>query len=484
MAQDKPAGVFKFADQVKMVTMDPQRQSGGGIGYLRPVYESLFAKTSDGKAVPLLATDYKIDGLSVTITLRKGVTFSNGEPFDAKAVVANINRGVKIGILEGLGPVEQASPVDDLTVMIKLKEPNPSIIDDFTGVAGMMIAPKALDDPALDRNPVGTGPYVYNKELSREGEVRVYTPNPKYWDPQQQGLARYEIWEIPDDTARLNALKTGQVDAGIWLANPQAAIIDRAPGLKLVRNNGGYNYHLVISDREGSKVKALADKRVRKALSYAINREAFNKAIQFGLGASACQAYAKGDWAFDQSLESNCQYDPKKARALLAEAGYPNGFNFTMPSIPVYQPRLEALAGFFKDIGVTMTIQPVEPGTLARRSRTTDFPTTNLVWGTVTDPKFLYARYISKDGTYNPFKATPSGELTKLAEEGLKSPEIEARAPIYKKMAKILTDESYLIFITSTPLLVGVSEKIANNPTVKYSSGEDSINLRGLKVSN
>jgi len=484
LAQEKPAGTFKFADQVKLVTMDPQRQSGGGIAYLRPVYESLFAKTADGKAVPLLATGYKIDGLDVTITLRKGVTFSNGEPFDAKAVAANINRGVKIGILEGLGPIESASAVDDFTVAIKLKEPDPSIIDDFTGIAGMMIAPKAMDDPELDRNPVGTGPYLYSKELSREGEVRIYTPNPSYWEPQEQGLARYEVWEIPDDTARLNALKTGQIDAGIWLANPQAAIIDRTAGLKLVRNNGGYNYHLVISDREGTQVKALADKRVRQAMSYAINREAFNKAIQFGLSVPACQAYAKGDWAYDPSLEANCQYDPEKARALLAEAGYSDGFTFNMPSIPIYQSRLEALAGFFKDVGITMNIQPVEPGTLARRSRTTDFPTTNLVWGTVTDPKFLFARYVAKNGPYNPFKTTPSEELTKLAEDGLKSPEIEVRAPVYKKMAKTLADESYLIFITSTPLLVGVTDKVADNPTVKYSSGEDSINLRGLKANN
>ena len=86
----------------------------------------------------------------------------------------------------------------------------------------MMLAPAAMADAATSRNPIGTGPYVHNKAESREGEVQVYTPNPTYWDKDKIGLARYEVWEMPDDTARLNALKTGQIDAGNWLANPQA----------------------------------------------------------------------------------------------------------------------------------------------------------------------------------------------------------------------------------------------------------------------
>ena len=86
--------------------------------------------------------------------------------------------------------------------------------------------------------------------------------------PDKIGLARYEVWEIPDDTARLNALKTGQIDAGNWLANPQSAIIDRTPGLKLIRNTGGLNYHVVISDREGTVVPAFADRNVRLAMAH------------------------------------------------------------------------------------------------------------------------------------------------------------------------------------------------------------------------
>ncbi|MGE0702078.1 MAG: hypothetical protein AB7O57_23480, partial [Hyphomicrobiaceae bacterium] len=127
-------------------------------------------------------------------------------------------------------------------------------------------------------------------------------------------------------------------------------------------------------------------------------------------------------------------------------------------------------------------IAPQEPGTLARVSRTTAYPATNLVWNTITDPKFLALRYIYENAAYNPFKAKPSEELLSLAKQGLESVEVDVRAPIYKKMAAQLADEAFLIFVASSPILIGASEKTASNPTVVYRYGEDSINLRGLKA--
>ncbi|OJY35952.1 MAG: hypothetical protein BGP06_19120 [Rhizobiales bacterium 65-9] len=481
-ASAQGGGVFKYAEQVKLITMDPQRQSGSGVPYLRPVYESLFEMSPEGAPVPLLATGYKIDGLKVTISLRKGVTFSNGEPFNAEAAADNINRGVKIGVAEGLQTVAGASKIDDSTLLITLKEQDPAIIASLCYTAGMMMAPAAMNDPAVGRNPVGTGPYIHNKAESREGEVQVYSPNPAYWDKDKIGLARYEVWEMPDDTARLNALKTGQIDAGNWLANPQSASIDRSPDLKLIRNTGGLNYHVIISDREGARVPAFADRNVRLAMAHSINRTAFGKAVEFGLSVNSYQPYGRGNWAYDPALEGVYDYDLKKAKELMAASGFPKGFAFDMPSIPIYRSRLEALAGFFREIGITMNIAPQEPGTLARVSRTTNYPATNLVWNTNTDPKFIPLRYIYEDAPYNPFKVKPSAEMLALAKQGLESADVNVRAPIYKKLAGQLAKEAYLIFVTNTPILIGVSKKTSENPSVVYRFGEDSINLRGLKA--
>jgi peptide/nickel transport system substrate-binding protein len=287
---------------------------------------------------------------------------------------------------------------------------------------------------------------------------------------------------MPDDTPRLNALKTGQIDAGNWLATPHSAIIDRSSDMKLIRNTGGLNYHVIISDREGMRVPAFADGNVRLAMAHAINRKAFGTAVQFGLAVDSYQPYGKGNWAYNPALEGVHAYDLNKAKELMAKSGFPKGFTFDMPSIPIYRSRLEALAGFFLEIGITMNIVPQEPGTLARVSRTTNYPATNLVWNTNTDPKFVALRYVYEDAAYNPFKAKPSAELLALAKQGLTSTDISARAPVYQKFAEQLAKEAFLIFVTNTPILTGVSKKTADNPTAVYRFGEDSINLRGLKA--
>lgn len=484
IAGDGPSGTFKMAEEVKLITMDPHQHTGGGIPYLRPVYESLFARTPDGSVEPLLATSFSVDGLSVEITLRDDVMFSDGEKFNAEAVAANFSRAIELGVLRALSSVDKAVATDEFTVELTLKKPAPSLNFDLSGTAGMMISPKAMTDPELDRNPVGTGPYVYNSAESREGEVRVYTLNASYWEPTQQGLERIEIWEMPENTARLNALSTGQIDMGTWLPNPQALIVDKTPGLKLIKRSGGSTYTVIISDREGTTVPAFADKRVRQAMSYAIDRQAFADVIQFGLAVPSVQPVGEGHWAYNSKLEGQFDYNPDKARALLAEAGYADGFEFTMPSIPVFASRNEALAGFFKDVGITMHIEAIEPGTLARRSRTTDFPATNLLWRQLADLSFLTTLYFGENAAFNPFKVAPGARLAELGELGLQSTDVDVRAPIYQEMFEILADEAFLIYITSGKLVLGATEETANNPTVKFAAGASSPQWRGLRVDN
>lgn len=480
----EPSGTFRFAEQAKLITMDPHNHSGGGTSYLRPVYDSLFDRAADGSIQPVLADSYTVDGKQVTITLKPGIVFSDGSPLTAEVAARNLKRVIELGVNAGMKLAEKAEATGDNQITVTLKSPDPSIIDALTGPAGMMVSPAALDDPALDRNPVGTGPFIYDAAQSREGELRVYTPTPDYRNPDDQGLARIEISEIPDNTARLNALKTGQIDLAIFLSSPQAAIVDKSSGIQLLRQPGGTTYHLSILDRDGTQVPAFADPRVRMAMNHAINREAFSKAVEFGLSTPASQPYVAGLWQHDPKLEGKYAYDLEKARALMAEAGYEDGFEFTIPSIPIFASRLEAVAGFLKDINITMNIQTVEPGTLARRSRTTDFPATNLVWNNAIDPKFVTTYYVAEDAVFNPFKIKPDPKLVELSEAGLAIADEAQRAPIYHEMLERLSDESYMIFITTTPILFGASDAVAANPTIKFRPGTDTPYFAGIRIDN
>lgn len=480
----EPAGTFRFAEQAKLITMDPHQHTGGGTSYLRPVYEALFDRSPDGEIVPILADSYEADGTTVRVTLKQGIAFSDGAAFTAEVAAQNINRVIDLGVNASLKLAEKAEVTGENEITITLKSPDPSIVEALTGTAGMMVSPKAIADPALDRNPVGTGPYLYAADQSREGELRVYTPTPTYRNPDDQGVERIEVSEIPDNTARLNALKTGQVDLAIFLSSPQAAIVERTAGIQLLKQPGGTTYHLSILDRDGTQVPAFAEPKVRQAMNYAINREAFSKAIEFGLSTPASQPYVAGLWEHDPTLEGRYSYDLEKARALMAEAGYEDGFEFTIPSIPIFASRLEAIAGFLNEINIKMTIQTVEPGTLARRSRTTDFPATNLVWNNAIDPKFLSTYYVAEEAVFNPFKIKPDPDLVALSEKGLSMTSESDRAPVYHEMLQKLADESYMIFVTTTPILFGASDAIVANETVKFRPGTDTPYFRGLRVDN
>jgi peptide/nickel transport system substrate-binding protein len=269
---------------------------------------------------------------------------------------------------------------------------------------------------------------------------------------------------------------------GAWLSSPQALQVEKTKGLTLIRRAGGFTYSIIVLDKEGTKVPAFADQRVRQAMSYAIDRQAFADVIQFGLATPAVQPVGEGHWAYNPSLKEKYEYSPEKARKLLAEAGFADGFSFTMPSIAVFNSRTEALAGFFADVGITMKIETIEPGTLARRSRTTDFPATNLVWVISSDISNLSPLYLAENAAFNPFKVSPSARLAELAVEGAASLDLVKRGPAYREMFEIIADEAFIIYITSGQQLIGATDDIANNPTVVFSPGVFSPIWHGLRL--
>ena len=468
-----PSGTVRSAPSVSLITMDPHNFSGGGVSWQTPVYEPLFRQVrgEGGGISPLLATGYSVDGLDVTITLRDGVTFSDGEPFNAAAVKANLERGIAVGVRAEFAVIDSVSVADPFTVVVTLAHPAPAFISDLASIPGFMISPAALDDPALDRNPVGTGPWVYNAAESREGDVHVYTLNDGYWNPSAQGVERIEVYDIPDAQARLNALRTGQLDIA-HVAGPTAAEAGADPSLGLIEMGTNLVLGIPILDRDGTVVPAFASPLVREAMSIAIDRDAWAQVIDFGLGTPNLQPVPKGHWAHNDALDENIEFNPELARQLMAEAGYGDGFSFTMPSIGFFGRQVEVLSEFWRDIGIDMSVEVLEPGTLAGRSRSTDFPITTLFWVVGRDVSAYPGTYLNVGASFNPFGHEPNPRIAELNELGSASLDPADRAPHYHQMWEIIAEDRFVIYITSSDVVLGASAEMAQNPTIRIDTAQ------------
>jgi peptide/nickel transport system substrate-binding protein len=314
--------------------------------FAQAVYDTLLKASPDGVNVePSLATEWEYDETQtvLTLTLRDDVVFTDGTPFDAEVAVANLLR-----FRDGSSPqkvkfsdVKDVRPVDETTVEIELSRPNPAFLIYLTQVGGLQASPESLDNPDAQTTPVGSGPYVLDTARTVVGTTYAFTRNPDYWDPDSVHYDRLTVKVFTDGTSMLNALRGGQLNAA---ALPDNSILPEV-------ESAGFDVHpsllnlagLVLFDRDGKVNPALGDVRVRRAINYAIDKQAFLNAVGLGYGELGQQVFREGSAAYDESLDDTYPYDPAEARKLLAEAGYENGFELVLPTTPAFGNALPAL---------------------------------------------------------------------------------------------------------------------------------------------
>lgn len=302
--------------------------------YYQAVYDTLLRETPDGTIEPWLATSYQYDAArtELTLKLRTGVTFTDGTPFNAAAAAANIMRFAKGTSPDAgnLAAVKSAVAVDPTTVKITLTTPDPGIVLALSQDGGLQESPKHFGASDEKTNPVGSGPYVLDTGATVIGSKYVYTKNPHYWAPKDQHYNQIQINVYGNQQTTVNAIQGKQIDFSQLLDSSANKTIE-ASGytIKQAPSNGWTG--LVLADRDGKVVSALGNVKVRQAINYAINRPELGKAIG-GEGATATtQIFAPATTAYDKSLDGRYPYDPAKAKQLLAEAGYPNGFSLSSP---------------------------------------------------------------------------------------------------------------------------------------------------------
>lgn len=358
-------GTFRYAVfSGEANSLDPHLNTQTyGPDWFSPAYDTLIGIGEGGEYVPGLATDWEFsdDGSVFTIHLRDDVTFHDGERFDAAAVAANIERGQSIEgsfVAPQLELVSAVEVVDDYTVELQLTEPSALILLYLSDKAGMMVSPAAADSGDLSVEPVGTGPFTV---VSYDPGVQaVYERNPDYWGEAPQ-VQRVEVSLLADTDAGLNALRSDQVDM-YQLTGQQAQQLEGAEDVRVVQQPSWQTEWVMLNLAE-----PFDDVRVRQALSHATDREAIN---EFAADGQVTWQFApEGTEVYDPALEDLYPYDPERARELLSEAGYADGFDFTLnfSARPYTQSIAEILQAQWAEVGITVNLESTDGATTVEK---------------------------------------------------------------------------------------------------------------------
>ncbi len=313
-------------------TMDPY-DAGDTLSQAaaKSFYEGLFGFDKDMKRIPVLAESAEAspDGLVYMVKLRHGVKFQDGTEFKADAVKANFDRVTdpknQLRRYTLYSNIASTEVVDDYTVKFTLKKPFSAFLNQLAHPAGVMICPSALKKypgKQIAFHPCGTGPYLMDKY--NPSEVLRVVKNPNYW---RKGLPKLDAitWKpVPENSTRVAMLKTGEAQFAYPLPFEQAKQVSEEGKVNVVAAPSIILRYLSMNCMK----KPFDNPKVRQAINYAINRDALAK-VAFNGYADPAEGVAPAGVQFAEKI-GRWPYDPKKARELLKEAGYPNGFETTI----------------------------------------------------------------------------------------------------------------------------------------------------------
>ena len=402
------------------------------------------------------------DGLKYTFKLRPGIKFHDGTPFDAEAVKFSIERQIipehpanKLGKYPFanyfFGNVKAVEVVDPLTVEFMLKEPRASFLAVLTAGAASIVSPTAVKKFGQDYplQPVGTGPFRY---VSWDrGQKVVLEKNPSYWRyPVKVDRVIYR--PIVEDQARLTELLTGALDLIVGTPPDFVGQLEKNPNVTLQKQVGAHVWYLGINNQK----KPFDDKRVRQAMNYAVNKEAIVRDVLKGTGTLSAGPVLPGTWGADTALKPY-PYDPERAKKLLAEAGYPNGFTTTLwtpesgsgMQSPVAMSTV--IQSNLKAVGVNVIMQTMEWGAFLAKLRTKDQDLFALSWmaGNEDPDMVMYPLLHSSQWTpTGPNRALYKNEkYDDLLHQARLTTDQARRADLYRQAQRILIDDAPWIFV-------------------------------------
>lgn len=361
-----PDGDFSYAISIAVNSLNPHDdQTPATFAYYSWMYEGLARQEVDGSVVPWLARCWETndDGSQVTFYLHEGVTFHDGTPFNAQAVVANVEFVKTAGppqvippVAGQLGIVDTVEAIDEQTVRFNLTGPGEILLlSALIRNSGLMVSPAALGNAAA--TPVGTGPYMWSSSNPdfTQNDLVAYAG---YWQPGLVGLETVRLEAAIDQVARLDSFNAGQYDAAVIRLNDLDLLTTGA-----VSANFTVRIGFVVADWTGQQIPQLANREVRCAMAQALNRQGI--AAQLNDPESANHQFATGpaDYAYIENLGVP-DFDIEAAKARFAATGE-EGFTFTNGHLPGgFWPLVSsAWSTALAELGIVMQNEALDPPT-------------------------------------------------------------------------------------------------------------------------
>jgi peptide/nickel transport system substrate-binding protein len=459
---------FVFGRYMDAINPDPvMNDANADIWYMQQYYSGLLRFTPDLKVEPDLATKWDIspDGLTYTFYLRPGIKFSDGTPITAEdwqwslERAADKNNGIWWFTFEAVKKITAT----DTTVVFELNQPYVPFI--YTpAMFNAVVMPKKEVEAAggwekFMLKPVGSGPFIMKEWV--KGDHMDLVRNPYYWETGKPILDEILIKYIADDNTRILALQKGDVDAINFPPFNRVTDLSKDPNLNVIQFKSTFTNFITLNDR----VKPFDNIKVRQALSSAIDRDAMIKTINFGVGEPATTFRPKGSLYFNDTLPG-WPYDVQKAKQLLTEAGYPNGFKTTLQISSGDNTALQIatmVQSFWKQVGVTLVIQPLESGLYNDNYYKNNFEIQLNSWtDDIPDPSEsnTYALvYKSAESFHTGFN---NPEVNQLSEDALKETDPAKRQADYFRMQEIYNEQVPFISLWYQPLLVMTRKGVEN----------------------
>ena len=452
--------------------------SGPEDTYYQAVYDKLLTLDADGQPIPSLATEWSYDetGTRLSLTLREGVTFTDGTPFDAAAVQANLESAkTKTGEAgTALGAIDSVEVVDDTHVDIVLSRPDPSIVTSLARSSGYMASPEALDSPDLKTNPVGSGPYVLDEEETTPGSSYVFTRNEDYWNAEDYPYDSVEVRFLDDTTATLNGLRSGELN-GVTGSTSDMVAGGESAGLTVTTFTNGGIEGIYLWDRNGALAPELADVRVRQAINYALDRESIVDVVKGGLGQPTEQIFGPSSDAYDESLEGTYDFDVEKAEQLMEEAGYADGFSMTLPDFsPVFPDEQAAMTEAFASIDISVEYTPITGDQVVGSIIGGQWPA-NFFNLTAASPFEMIGLTLTQQSPFNPFK-TSDPTVDQLVQEAQTSSGDDQTAAL-QELNRYLVENAWFApwsaaegaYLTTTDVAVEAVQGVSVPPLANFS---------------